>query len=132
MQGSSAIQIVPSLQPRVKHLVNYVRGKTWISSTFAKETLLKLSPDEKIDNCMYIDCLLYTIQFLQLCLIDKFTEMDLENFKDLEHFRGFRRNLEQDLNVSSPSLYCFDTCSTSLGGPSSYHPRKFFGSNCES
>jgi hypothetical protein len=53
-QGSSAIQIVPSLQPRVNTLVNYVRGKTWISSTFARDTLLELSAGEKIDNCMSI------------------------------------------------------------------------------
>lgn len=38
--------------------------------------------------------------------VDEFSEMDLEAFKDLEYLRGFRRTLEQDLNVSpipSPS-----------------------------
>ena len=53
-QGSSAIQIVPSLQPRVNTLINYVRGQTWISSTFARETLLEFSAGEKIDNCTLI------------------------------------------------------------------------------
>ncbi|KAJ7040263.1 hypothetical protein C8F04DRAFT_1254024 [Mycena alexandri] len=32
--GSSAIQIVAALQPKVKQLCNYVRGKTWIASPF--------------------------------------------------------------------------------------------------
>lgn len=43
------------------------------------------------------------VQFLQLS-IDEFTEMDLEAFKDLEYLRKFRRTLEQDINVSPPSL----------------------------
>lgn len=33
--GSSAIQIVPAIQKSVKHLDNYVRGKTWIATPFA-------------------------------------------------------------------------------------------------
>ena len=36
--------------------------------------------------------------------VDEFTEMDLEAFKDLEYLRGFRRTLEQDLNVSPPFI----------------------------
>ncbi|KIM36369.1 hypothetical protein M413DRAFT_425056 [Hebeloma cylindrosporum] len=50
--GSSAIQIVAALQPKVKHLTNYVRGRTWISSTFVRERLMKLSGgDESVNNC---------------------------------------------------------------------------------
>jgi len=41
---------------------------------------------------------------LKIIHVDEFTEMDLERFKDLEYLRGFRRTLEQDLNVSPPSL----------------------------
>ncbi|KAJ3518017.1 hypothetical protein NLJ89_g144 [Agrocybe chaxingu] len=48
--GSSAIQIVAALQPKVKHIVNYVRGKTWISSTFVRERLMKLSGGEVVEN----------------------------------------------------------------------------------
>lgn len=33
--GSSALQIVPALRPHVKHIYNYVRGKTWLSPPFA-------------------------------------------------------------------------------------------------
>ncbi|CAK7224165.1 hypothetical protein SCUCBS95973_005427 [Sporothrix curviconia] len=39
--GSSAIQIVPSLQPRVKHLENYVRGKVWIAPPVAEAEVRK-------------------------------------------------------------------------------------------
>jgi cation diffusion facilitator CzcD-associated flavoprotein CzcO len=35
--GSSGIQIVPALQPKVKAMDHYVRGRTWIASTFGNE-----------------------------------------------------------------------------------------------
>ena len=35
--GSSAIQIVPSIQPHVKRMDQYIRGKTWIAATFGNE-----------------------------------------------------------------------------------------------
>ena len=35
--GSSGIQIVPTIQPQVERLDHYVRGRTWISSTFVNE-----------------------------------------------------------------------------------------------
>lgn len=52
MQGSSALQIVPALQPHVKTIYNYVRGKTWLSPPFASDKmadLMKLGPS--VDNC---------------------------------------------------------------------------------
>ncbi|EXJ56534.1 hypothetical protein A1O7_06878 [Cladophialophora yegresii CBS 114405] len=39
--GSSGIQIVPSLQPLVKRLDHYVRGKTWIATPMAAQELEK-------------------------------------------------------------------------------------------
>ncbi len=51
LQGSSAIQIVPAIQPKVARVVNYVRGKTWISSTFVREPLVQLSGKEDAENC---------------------------------------------------------------------------------
>ncbi|KAK9349967.1 hypothetical protein V1523DRAFT_421257 [Lipomyces doorenjongii] len=39
--GSSAVQIVPSLQPIVKQLDTYVRSKTWISPPFASGEVQK-------------------------------------------------------------------------------------------
>lgn len=49
-QGSSAMQIVPALQPRVKELVNYVRGKTWVSPPFIQEKMCELAGGE-VSNC---------------------------------------------------------------------------------
>ena len=39
--GSSGIQIVPSLQPHVKRMDHYVRGRTWIAATFGNEEVRK-------------------------------------------------------------------------------------------
>ncbi|KAI3621856.1 flavin-binding [Moniliophthora roreri] len=83
--GSSAIQIVAALQPKVGHLVNYVRGKTWISPTFVREILDRLSDTSGTsDN--------YT-----------FTEADKARFKDPEYYRKFRQELESDLNAVFPA-----------------------------
>ena len=46
--GSSAIQIVPGIQPSVKRIDHYVRGKTWIATTFAAE---KVKERGQLDNC---------------------------------------------------------------------------------
>lgn len=35
--GSSGIQIVPSLQPQVKAMDHYIRGKTWIAASFGNQ-----------------------------------------------------------------------------------------------
>ncbi|KAF7347539.1 hypothetical protein MVEN_01510300 [Mycena venus] len=77
--GSSAIQIVPALQPKVRHLNNYVRGKTWISSPFLGERAEKLGMGKTESN--YI-----------------FTDKDKELFKDPAYYKEFRRDLESDLN----------------------------------
>jgi cation diffusion facilitator CzcD-associated flavoprotein CzcO len=42
MQGSTALQIVPSLQPRVGKLYNYVRSKNWLALPFAGGKLAEL------------------------------------------------------------------------------------------
>ena len=39
--GSSAIQIIPQIQPRVKQLVPFMRSTTWISGPWATEVLEK-------------------------------------------------------------------------------------------
>jgi cation diffusion facilitator CzcD-associated flavoprotein CzcO len=49
--GSSAIQIVPGIQPTVKHIDHYVRGKTWISPTFAADKVKERG--KGLDNCSY-------------------------------------------------------------------------------
>ncbi|KAB8200573.1 hypothetical protein BDV34DRAFT_230175 [Aspergillus parasiticus] len=42
--GSSAIQIVPAIQPKIKHLDNYVRGQTWIAPPVAEAEVRKHTP----------------------------------------------------------------------------------------
>ncbi|KAF9011133.1 hypothetical protein BDQ17DRAFT_1387598 [Cyathus striatus] len=90
--GSSAIQIVPALQPKVKYLVNYVRGKTWVSATFSRELLVRLAGRDDVDNCKY-----------------QFTEKDKGAFKDPEYYRRFRQELESSLNSAH--------CATLMGNP---------------
>ncbi|KAJ7754971.1 FAD/NAD-binding domain-containing protein [Mycena maculata] len=94
--GSSAIQIVPALQPKVTHLVNYVRGKTWISSPFLGDRAEKLGMGKLESNCK-TSCLFYggseTDQYA-----DMFTKKDKEEFKDPAFYKKFRRELESELN----------------------------------
>ncbi|KAJ8480894.1 hypothetical protein ONZ51_g6367 [Trametes cubensis] len=40
--GSSAIQIVSALQPKVGHLTNYSRGKTWLAPPFVRQIMVKM------------------------------------------------------------------------------------------
>jgi len=44
--GSSGIQIVPALQPKVKAMDHYVRGRTWIASTFGYEVVVARNQGE--------------------------------------------------------------------------------------
>ncbi|CAK7219658.1 hypothetical protein SBRCBS47491_003921 [Sporothrix bragantina] len=44
--GSSAIQIVPALQPKAKHLENYVRGQVWIAPPIAEAEVRKRTATE--------------------------------------------------------------------------------------
>ena len=39
--GSSGIQIVPTLQPKLAHMDHYVRGRTWIAATFGMDEVRK-------------------------------------------------------------------------------------------
>ncbi|KIM76405.1 hypothetical protein PILCRDRAFT_648853 [Piloderma croceum F 1598] len=81
--GSSAIQIVPALQPKVAHLFNYVRGKTWIASPFAIAKLAALTHDSKSDNY-------------------SFTDADKKAFKDREYYKAFRHDLEAHIHTAYP------------------------------
>jgi cation diffusion facilitator CzcD-associated flavoprotein CzcO len=76
--GSSAIQVLPSLQPIVGQIDNYVRGSTWISLPFAGEFAKKRNPnshDFEYDDEM----------------IGKFKN-------DPEFHRQYRKDLEAELN----------------------------------
>lgn len=50
VQGSSGIQIVPALQPKVGSLVNFARSKTWISSSFALQKAFEILGREPGNN----------------------------------------------------------------------------------
>ncbi|KAF9566936.1 FAD/NAD(P)-binding domain-containing protein [Agrocybe pediades] len=82
--GSSAIQIVPTIQPKVKHLYNYVRGKTWISTVFLKEVQDLLSGDTSVDNY-------------------KFTVQEKEAWTNPQRYGEFRANIEKHMNLMYPA-----------------------------
>lgn len=76
--GSSAIQIIPTIRPEVKHLSAYLRSNTWILPPFANEILKK---DENGD------------------LILEYSEEDRKLFKeDSEALLKHRRLLEKDVS----------------------------------
>ncbi|KAK5086640.1 hypothetical protein LTR05_003808 [Lithohypha guttulata] len=52
--GSSGIQIVPTLQKKVKHMDHYVRGRTWIAASFGHE-LVEARNDGQDGNFTYTE-----------------------------------------------------------------------------
>ncbi|KAH9888569.1 FAD/NAD-P-binding domain-containing protein [Cubamyces lactineus] len=87
--GSSALQLVPALQPRVQKLVNYVRGKTWLAVPFASNAFVDLLGRDAKNAEEF-----------------RFTPEELERFKtDPEFYRNFRLSLENEINsVHSSTL----------------------------
>ncbi|KAI1787759.1 FAD/NAD(P)-binding domain-containing protein [Ganoderma leucocontextum] len=85
--GSSALQLVPALQPRVSRVVNYVRGKTWLAVPFGSMTfssLLGREPQCKEDF--------------------NFSPEEIERLKtDDGYYKKFRWTVENDLNSVHPS-----------------------------
>ncbi|KAI0093155.1 FAD/NAD-binding domain-containing protein [Irpex rosettiformis] len=78
--GSTALQIVPALQPLVGKVYNYVRNKNWLATPFAGgklAELLKQSPSPG----NYI-----------------FTDEEKTSFKDPVYYKQFRQALESELN----------------------------------
>jgi cation diffusion facilitator CzcD-associated flavoprotein CzcO len=77
--GSSAIQVLPTLQPTVAQIDNYVRGKTWIGLPFAGDFAIKHNPNGQ--------------NF-------EFTPEVLERFQnDPEYHWRYRKELEVELNA---------------------------------
>ncbi|KAE9409300.1 FAD/NAD-P-binding domain-containing protein [Gymnopus androsaceus JB14] len=99
--GSSAIQIVPALQPKVAQIVNFVRGQTWVSTTFVREHLVALANgDETVENY-------------------KFTDEDKQKFSNPEYYKNFRKAIESDMNGAHSA--------TIRGHPLQQGARKIFG-----
>ncbi|KZT12304.1 FAD/NAD-binding domain-containing protein [Laetiporus sulphureus 93-53] len=77
--GSSAIQTVAALQPHVGRMVQFVRGKTWVSPPFTRHKLGELlRHDTGAENF-------------------EFSQDDKEAFKDEEEYKQFRHELESAL-----------------------------------
>lgn len=53
--GSTAIQIVPTLQPKVKHMGAYVRGRTWIGFPFLSDLVKDRNPSGANCELMIVD-----------------------------------------------------------------------------
>ena len=47
--GSSGIQIVPGMLPKVAHIDHYIRGRTWLAPTFARNQIDKRGTE--LENC---------------------------------------------------------------------------------
>ncbi|KAI8971008.1 FAD/NAD-P-binding domain-containing protein [Trametes punicea] len=84
--GSSALQLVATLQPRVKKVVNYVRGKTWFSGPFLVEAFQELLGRDPEVAGSY-----------------EFTSEELERLKnDPEFYQKFRMTLDTALMSMHP------------------------------
>lgn len=68
--GASGIQLVPSLQPLVKHLDHYARSPTWIAGSFGGE-----GPGRRLEPNYYAEQL-------------------LKSFEDPDAYHQFRKELE--------------------------------------
>ncbi|KAI0942198.1 hypothetical protein AcW1_002883 [Taiwanofungus camphoratus] len=78
--GSSAIQIVPALQPRVAKVVNFAKGKAWLSPGFAISKIAEiLKRDPEVNNYA-------------------FTEEEKQALKDPTRHKEFRHELEVAMN----------------------------------
>ncbi|KAL4927567.1 flavin-containing monooxygenase [Aspergillus undulatus] len=75
--GSSGIQIVPGMLPKVTHIDHYIRGRTWLSPTFAREQVDKRNSE--LENF-------------------SFTPEEIETFKkDHSAYQKFRKEIETEL-----------------------------------
>ena len=76
--GSSAIQIVPKIQATARHLTNYIRSPTWISSNFNQD----LAPKGGV-----------------------FSEEERQRFHDHpEELTAYRKKIEHDFNSNFPTF----------------------------
>ncbi|KIX06760.1 uncharacterized protein Z518_04736 [Rhinocladiella mackenziei CBS 650.93] len=75
--GSSGIQIVPAVLARSRHIDHYIRGRTWLSPTFAREKVDQMG--QGLDNF-------------------SFAPEDISRFKrDPEFYEKFRKDIELEL-----------------------------------
>ncbi|KAJ3559925.1 hypothetical protein NM688_g37 [Phlebia brevispora] len=103
--GASALQLIPTLQPRVGLLTQYVRSRTWLCPPYAQHKIADLLGQDMSEdkNCALplsiwllsprsiSDADLYPIP------TDAYTEEELEHLEDPAHFATFRRALEDEM-----------------------------------
>ncbi|RJE26343.1 monooxygenase [Aspergillus sclerotialis] len=99
--GSSGIQIVPGMLPKVKRIDHYVRGRTWLSPTFARHEIDKRGA--QLENF-------------------SFTPEEIENFKkDHQAYQKFRKEIELELQSIHGS--------TIIGSPEQLKGQEIFYQN---
>lgn len=79
--------MVPALQPKVKKLVNYVRGKTWLATPLGVDAMEPLL-DLEVGDMGNRECCVHCRPGQQLC-----TDcMGLICYRDLDHFNPEEMN----------------------------------------
>ncbi|KIW96289.1 uncharacterized protein Z519_03358 [Cladophialophora bantiana CBS 173.52] len=79
--GSSAIQVVPTIQPIVKSLISFTRSPTWIAPQFAGQ----MASDGRATT---------------------YTEEEKQKFlEDPEHLRKYRQEIDHLINARFPNFY---------------------------
>ncbi|KIW11199.1 hypothetical protein PV08_10499 [Exophiala spinifera] len=86
--GSSAIQIVPQIQPKAKRLLTFMRSATWISPPIAADMVVQANANEKaVADAGATD--------QPITLNHSYTDSEKERFKKHpEEFLAYRKGLE--------------------------------------
>lgn len=86
--GSSGIQIVPGMLPDVTHIDHYIRGRTWLSPTFARDKVDQRGAN--LENCKHGGQSILS-SFTENPLVS-FTAEEIETFKkNPEVYQKFRK-----------------------------------------
>lgn len=92
--GSSGIQIVPAMLPKVTHIDHYIRGRTWIAPTFARDEIDKRGAG--LENCKSLSS--WAKETSTLTALVSFTPDEIETFKkDHNAYQEFRKGIELEL-----------------------------------
>jgi len=61
--------MVPALQPKVKQLVNFARGRAWFSPPFGASIMKSFTGDETAENCESLQLILSeVVKHRKLCV----------------------------------------------------------------
>ncbi|KAM5361410.1 hypothetical protein ACJZ2D_013100 [Fusarium nematophilum] len=106
--GSSAIQMVPAMQPGAAKIVNYIRSATWISSNFAAEFTpegknFQYTEEEKRSFRENPDKLRKMRKEIEHGFNQFFYALIAESPQQKAIYEGFRKNMEERLK-NSPEL----------------------------